>query len=86
MLDVPRHVVEFVAKLLAAHRRALGTPKGSRALGPFRQSVMAPRWFRERGCVHRLARDAGVSRPPVTAISMRPSTFSQLTPRSCTKF
>src|SRR5258708_37388153 len=61
MLDVPRHVVEFVAKLLAAHRRVLGTPKGSRALGPFRQSVMVLRWFRERGCVHCLARDAGVS-------------------------
>jgi hypothetical protein len=52
MLDVPRHVVEYLAKLLAAHRRALGTPKGSRALGPFRQAVLALRWFRERGCVH----------------------------------
>lgn len=60
-LDVPRHVVEFVARLLAAHRRALGTPKGSRALGPFRQAVMVLRWFRERGCVHCLARDAGIS-------------------------
>lgn len=61
MLDVPRHVVEFVAKLLAAHRRALGTPKGSRALGPFRQAIMALRWFRERGCVHCLDRAAGIS-------------------------
>lgn len=61
MLDVPRHVVELVARLLVAHRRSLGTPKGSRALGPFRQSVMVLRWFRERGCVHCLARDAGVS-------------------------
>ncbi|MBV9026385.1 MAG: IS5/IS1182 family transposase [Streptomycetaceae bacterium] len=61
MLDVPRHVVEYLAMLLAAHRRALGTPKGSRALGPFRQAVLVLRWFRERGCVHCLARDAGVS-------------------------
>jgi hypothetical protein len=60
-LDVPRHVVEYLAKLLAAHRRALGTPKGSRALGPFRQAVLVLRWFRERACVHCLARDAGVS-------------------------
>nr|CAI77955.1 putative truncated transposase [Streptomyces ambofaciens ATCC 23877]CAI78229.1 putative truncated transposase [Streptomyces ambofaciens ATCC 23877]CAJ87736.1 hypothetical protein SAMT0027 [Streptomyces ambofaciens ATCC 23877]CAJ89014.1 hypothetical protein SAMT0027 [Streptomyces ambofaciens ATCC 23877] len=29
---------------------------GSRALGPFRQAVLVLRWFRERGCVHYLAR------------------------------
>jgi hypothetical protein len=60
-LDVPRHVVEFLARLLTAHRRRIGTPKGSRALGPFRQAVLVLRWFRDRGCVHCLARDAGVS-------------------------
>ncbi|MEU9710449.1 transposase family protein [Streptomyces sp. NPDC047967] len=60
-LDVPRHVVEFLARLLAAHRRRIGTPKGSRALGPFRQAVLVLRWFRERGCVHCLAHDAGTS-------------------------
>lgn len=61
MLDVPRHVVEYVSRLLAAHRRRIGTPKGSRALGTFRQAVFVLRWFRERGCVHCLARDAGIS-------------------------
>lgn len=61
MLDVPRHVVEMLAKLLGAHRRRIGTPRGSRALGPFRQAVMILRWFRDRGCVHCLARDAGIS-------------------------
>ncbi|WP_436841900.1 transposase family protein [Streptomyces bobili] len=60
-LDVPRHVVEYLARRLAAHRRRIGTPKGSRVLGPFRQAVLVLRWFRERGCVHCLARDAGVS-------------------------
>ncbi|WP_327259661.1 transposase family protein [Streptomyces sp. NBC_01240] len=60
-LDVPRRVVEYLSRLLAAHRRRIGTPKGSRALGPFRQAVLVLRWFRERGCVHGLARDAGVS-------------------------
>jgi hypothetical protein len=60
-LDVPRHVVEYLSRLLAAHRRRIGTPKGSRALGPFRQAVLVLRWFREHGCVHCLARDAGVS-------------------------
>ena len=39
----------------------LRTPRGSRALGPFRQAVLVLRWFRERACVHCLARDAGVS-------------------------
>ena len=60
-LDVPRHIVEFLARQLVAHRRRLRTPRGSRALGPFRQAVLVLRWFRERGCVHCLARDAGIS-------------------------
>lgn len=60
-IDVPRHVVEYLARLLAAHRRCIRTPRGSRALSPFRQAVLVLRWFRERGCVHCLARDAGVS-------------------------
>ncbi|GGS93547.1 hypothetical protein GCM10010206_65340 [Streptomyces cinerochromogenes] len=28
-LDVPRHVVQYRARLLAAHRRRIGTPKGT---------------------------------------------------------
>ncbi|WP_326790609.1 transposase family protein [Streptomyces sp. NBC_00151] len=60
-LDVPRHVAEFLARLLETHRRQIGTPRRSRALGPFRQAVLVLRWFRDRGCVHCLARDAGVS-------------------------
>ncbi|HEX2987918.1 MAG TPA: transposase family protein [Chloroflexota bacterium] len=60
-LDVPRPVVDYLARLLAAHRRRIGTPKGSRVLGCFRQAVLVLRWFRERGCVHCLARNAGVS-------------------------
>jgi hypothetical protein len=60
-LDVPRHVVDHLSRLLAAHRRQLRNPRGSRALGPFRQAVLVLRWFREQACVHCLARDAGVS-------------------------
>jgi hypothetical protein len=41
-LDVPRHIVEFLARLLATQRRRIGTPRGSRALGPFRQAVLVP--------------------------------------------
>ncbi|GAA0682636.1 hypothetical protein GCM10010193_40480 [Kitasatospora atroaurantiaca] len=46
MLDVQRHVVEYPSRPPAAHRRRIGTPKGSRAPGPFRQAVLVPRWFR----------------------------------------
>lgn len=61
-LDVPRHVVEYLARLLAAHRRRIGAPRRSRASGPFRQAVLVLRRFRDRGCVHHcLARDADVS-------------------------
>ncbi|WP_446474012.1 hypothetical protein [Actinomadura opuntiae] len=49
-----------MARLPDANRRRLRTPKGSRAPGSFRQAVLVLRWFRERGCVHCLARDAGV--------------------------
>ncbi|MBA8949939.1 hypothetical protein HNR61_001552 [Actinomadura namibiensis] len=61
MLDVPRPVVEYVARLPAAHRRRIGTPRGSRALGPFRQAVFVLRWFRHATDVPALARDAGIS-------------------------
>ncbi|GAA1238985.1 hypothetical protein GCM10009646_28760 [Streptomyces aureus] len=73
LLDVPRPVVECLARLLDANRRRLRTSKGSRALGPFRQAVLVLRWSRERGCVRLLAPDASVSRAtgyplPATAI------------------
>ena len=61
MLNVPRHVVEFLARALASHRSMIATPQGSRALNPFRQALFALRRFREAGSVHSLARDAGIS-------------------------
>jgi hypothetical protein len=61
MLDVPRPVAQYLTRLLAAHRRRIGTPRGSRKLSPFRQAVLVLRWFRDRACVHCLARDAGIS-------------------------
>lgn len=73
-LDVSRPVAEYLARLLGAHRRRIRTPRGSRVLGLFRQAVMVLRWFREAGCVHCLARDADISRPPATATSTRAST------------
>lgn len=61
MLDVPRPVAAYLARLPAARRRTIGTPKGSRALGPFRQAVFVLRWFRHGIDVPALARDAGIS-------------------------
>jgi hypothetical protein len=61
-LDVPREVVWFLAKLLAAERRRRGTPRGSRALTCFWQAVLGVRWFRDRTSPDALARDHGISR------------------------
>ncbi len=61
-LDVPRELVQFVAKLLAAERRRRGTPAGSRALTCFWEAVLALRWFRDRTSPGTLARDHGISR------------------------
>ncbi|MDU0293517.1 hypothetical protein [Saccharothrix longispora] len=68
MLDVPRPVVEFLARLLAAHRRAIGPPSGSRALGPFRQAVLVLRWFRDRGRI--LCRSRSHRRRSLAVISV----------------
>ena len=61
-LDVPRELVQFTAKLLAAERRRRGTPRGSRALTCFWQAVLGLRWFRDRTAPDALARDHGISR------------------------
>jgi hypothetical protein len=61
-LDVPRELVLFVAKLLAAERLGRGTPCGSRALSCFWQAVLGLRWFRDRTTADALARDHGISR------------------------
>jgi len=84
-LDIPRHVVEYLSRLLAAHRRRIGTPRGSRALGHFRQAVFVLRWFRERGCVRCLARDAGISQATGYRYLHEASTSSPTRPRTCTR-
>jgi DDE superfamily endonuclease len=61
-LDVPRELVQFTAKLLAAERRRRGTPAGSRALTCFWEAALALRWFRDRTSPGALARDHGISR------------------------
>jgi hypothetical protein len=61
-VDIPRELVWFTARLLAAGRRRRGTPRGSRALTCFWQAVLGLRWFRDRIGPDALARDHGISR------------------------
>lgn len=61
-LDVPREVVLFLSRLLAAERALRGTRKGTRALTCFHQAVMALRHFREGTDPATLARDHGIGR------------------------
>jgi hypothetical protein len=60
-LDVPLQLVMFVAKLLAAHRREIGTRRGTRALTCYKQAVFALAWFRDRPDVARLGKGSGIS-------------------------
>ena len=47
MLDVPKELVRYLARLLAAERRALGTRKGTRALTCFYQAILVLVWLRK---------------------------------------
>jgi hypothetical protein len=63
MLDVPRELVSYLAGLLRAHRRVLGTRKGTRLLTPWRQAVFGLVWFRNRGVdIPQLGAGFGLSR------------------------
>ena len=61
MLDVPPALVGYVARLLAARRREIGTPAGSRRLTCQMQAVFVLAWFRDRPDVARLGRGFGIS-------------------------
>jgi len=61
MLDVPVQLALFVARLLAAHRREIGTRRDTRALSTWRQAVFALAWFRDRPDVARLGKGFGIS-------------------------
>ncbi len=61
MLDVPRPLVLFVSGLLAARRREIGTRKGARKLGCYRQAIFGLAWFRDKGSIPRLGAGFGLS-------------------------
>jgi hypothetical protein len=61
VLEVCRSTVEHLARLLRDHRAAIGTRRGWRALGCFRQAVLILRWFLDDTRLTQLARDNGLS-------------------------
>ncbi|MER5915015.1 transposase family protein [Streptomyces sp. NPDC001982] len=61
MLDVQRSTAEHLARLLRSHRAEVGTRRGRRALGCFKQAVLILRWFVDGTRVSQLARDNGLS-------------------------
>ena len=62
-LDLGRETAETPARLLREHRERLGTRKGTRALGVFKQGVLVLRWFVDGTRLTQLARDNRVSVP-----------------------
>jgi len=60
MLDVPAGLVRFVSGLLAAHRREIGTRKGTRRLTCYKQALFGLAWFRDKGDIPRLGRGFGL--------------------------
>lgn len=51
----------FVSRLLAGHRRELGTRNGTRALTCWKQAAFALAWFRDRPDIRRLGQGFGIS-------------------------
>ncbi|MEU6024605.1 transposase family protein [Micromonospora sp. NPDC047134] len=62
MVDVPRELVQYLARLLYAQRRVCGTRRGTRALTCFYQALMVLVWFRKAEDMTLLAAGFGISR------------------------
>jgi hypothetical protein len=60
MLDVPRPLAQYLARLLLVERAERGTRRGRRSLGVVGHAVLVLRWFRESAPVARLARESGI--------------------------
>jgi hypothetical protein len=60
VLDVREDTVYFLARLLMLRRRDLGTRRGRRALGGYRQAVLVIRWFLDGTRLAQLAVDHGI--------------------------
>jgi hypothetical protein len=66
-LDLPRELVLFVARLLARHRKEIGTRKGTRSLGCYRQALLVLAWYRDKPDIPRLGPGSGCRRRRRTA-------------------
>jgi hypothetical protein len=62
MVDVPRELVQYLGRLLAAERRARGTRAGTRALTCFYQALLVLVWFRKAEDMTLLGAGFGISR------------------------
>jgi hypothetical protein len=60
-LDVPGELVLFVSRLLARHRKEIGTRKGTRSLGCYRQALFGLAWYRDKADIPRLGAGFGLS-------------------------
>ena len=60
-LDVPRELVLFVSRLLARHRKEIGTRKNTRSLGCYRQALFVLAWYRDKTDIPRLGAGFGLS-------------------------
>jgi hypothetical protein len=60
-LDVPGELVLFVSRLLARRRKAIGTRKGTRCLGCYRQALFVLAWYRDKTDIPRLGAGFGLS-------------------------
>jgi hypothetical protein len=83
MLDVPRDLIWFVSGLLAARRRQIGTRKGTRRLGCYRQALSGLAWFRTRAIYGDWAPGSGCRSPPRTGTWRRSSACSPPARRAC---
>src|SRR5690349_20096413 len=80
MLDVPRELILFVSGLLAVRRRQIGTRRGTRRLGCYRQALFALAWFRDKGDIPRLGRGFGL--PQSTAYRYQDEVIEVLAARA----
>jgi hypothetical protein len=62
ILDVPRELIRHVASLLHAHRRQVGTRRGTRKLTCFYQAILVLVWFRKGEDKATLGSGFGISR------------------------
>jgi hypothetical protein len=84
MLDVPKELVRYLARLLAAERKARGTRRGTRALTCFYQAILILVWFRKGEDKTLLGPGSPSPGPPRTGMSPKASRFSPPRRRTCT--